>query len=203
MKKLSAILACTLLLSTAFSQTKISIDSVSKHIGEKVTVCGEVYGVKSFDKTTYINVGASYPNSPLTIVIFKTDVDKNFKEAPEKLYANQQICVTGVVKEYKGKAEIIVSHPRKIIIEGKPWFYSGTISSYPSQNFSIMNSFFKTIIAGYGAKKLGGGCFSTILIFFVIYWALGNCGKQQQPVKQGQDMHAPASTAPVVAAARL
>lgn len=38
-----------------------------------------------------------------------------------------------------------------------------------------MNNFLRTIIAGYGAKKLGGGCLSTILIFFVIYWALGNC----------------------------
>ena len=39
-----------------------------------------------------------------------------------------------------------------------------------------MNGFLKTIIAGYGAKKLGGGCISTILIFIVIYWALGNFG---------------------------
>ena len=38
-----------------------------------------------------------------------------------------------------------------------------------------MNNFLRTIIAGYGAKKLGGGCISTILIFIVIYWALGNC----------------------------
>ncbi len=38
-----------------------------------------------------------------------------------------------------------------------------------------MNSFFKTIIAGYGAKKLGGGCLSTILIFVIIYYALGHC----------------------------
>ena len=39
-----------------------------------------------------------------------------------------------------------------------------------------MNNLFKTLIAGYGAKKLGGGCFSTVLIFILIYWALGNCG---------------------------
>jgi hypothetical protein len=38
-----------------------------------------------------------------------------------------------------------------------------------------MNNFLRAIIAGYGAKKLGGGCLSTILIFIVIYWALGNC----------------------------
>lgn len=38
-----------------------------------------------------------------------------------------------------------------------------------------MNNFFRTIIAGYGAKKLGGGCLSTIIIFVVIYYALGHC----------------------------
>ena len=41
-----------------------------------------------------------------------------------------------------------------------------------------MNNIFKTLIAGYGAKKLGGGCFSTVLIFILIYWALGTCNKQ-------------------------
>ena len=43
-----------------------------------------------------------------------------------------------------------------------------------------MNNFLRTIIAGYGAKKLGGGCFSTILIFIVIYWALGNCNSNNR-----------------------
>lgn len=32
-----------------------------------------------------------------------------------------------------------------------------------------MNGFFRTIIAGYGAKKLGGGCLGTIVIFIIIY----------------------------------
>ncbi|WP_423146214.1 hypothetical protein [Rubrolithibacter danxiaensis] len=41
-----------------------------------------------------------------------------------------------------------------------------------------MNKFFRALIAGYGAKKLGGGCFSTILIFILIYVALGQCNKQ-------------------------
>jgi hypothetical protein len=38
-----------------------------------------------------------------------------------------------------------------------------------------MNNFFKALIAGYGAKKLGGGCISTVIIFMVIWWALGHC----------------------------
>ena len=40
-----------------------------------------------------------------------------------------------------------------------------------------MNSFFRGIIAAYGAKKLGGGCFSTIVIFILIYVLLGQCNQ--------------------------
>ena len=38
-----------------------------------------------------------------------------------------------------------------------------------------MNKLFRGLIAGYGAKKLGGGCFSTILIFAVIWFLLEGC----------------------------
>ena len=48
-----------------------------------------------------------------------------------------------------------------------------------------MPDWLKALIAGYGAKKLGGGCFSTILIFVVIYYALGKCNPSQAPVRQG------------------
>lgn len=36
-----------------------------------------------------------------------------------------------------------------------------------------MNGFFKAIIAGYGAKKLGGGCLGTIIVFIILYFLLG------------------------------
>lgn len=38
-----------------------------------------------------------------------------------------------------------------------------------------MNNFFRGIIAAWGAKKLGGGCLSTIIIFVLIYSLLGKC----------------------------
>lgn len=38
-----------------------------------------------------------------------------------------------------------------------------------------MNKFLRTIIAGYGAKKWGGGCLGTIVVFIIIYYALGHC----------------------------
>ncbi len=40
-----------------------------------------------------------------------------------------------------------------------------------------MNKLFRGLIAGYGAKKLGGGCLGTIVVFIIIYVLLGqvNC----------------------------
>ena len=38
-----------------------------------------------------------------------------------------------------------------------------------------MNNLFRGLIAGYGAKKIGGGCLSTIVVFAIIWWALGSC----------------------------
>jgi hypothetical protein len=43
-----------------------------------------------------------------------------------------------------------------------------------------MNRFFRFIIAAWGAKKLGGGCLSTIVIFIVIYLLLGQCNQQSK-----------------------
>ena len=50
-----------------------------------------------------------------------------------------------------------------------------------------MNNLFRGLIAGYGAKKLGGGCFSTILIFVVIWVVLGQCGATYDPNDFPQD----------------
>lgn len=51
-----------------------------------------------------------------------------------------------------------------------------------------MNNFFRGIIAAWGAKKLGGGCLSTIVIFIIIYTLLGKCNNNTQaqtnPVKE-------------------
>lgn len=38
-----------------------------------------------------------------------------------------------------------------------------------------MNNIFRGLIAGYGAKKLGGGCLSTIVVFVIIWLILGQC----------------------------
>ncbi len=57
-----------------------------------------------------------------------------------------------------------------------------------------MNKLIRALIAGYGAKKLGGGCISTIIIFIVIYYALGTCNSH--PVQTVPQNHS-STRAPV------
>jgi len=40
---------------------------------------------------------------------------------------------------------------------------------------TIMNNIFRGLLAGYGAKKLGGGCFGTIIVFIILWVLLGQC----------------------------
>jgi DNA/RNA endonuclease YhcR with UshA esterase domain len=110
MKKLflSVMIFCAAVISA--SAQKITPDDAAKHIGETVTICGKIYGGKYFDngnKMTLLNMGAAYPKSPLTIVINAED-RKNFKNAPEDFFSNKTVCITGVVKEYKGKPQIFI-----------------------------------------------------------------------------------------------
>ncbi len=36
-----------------------------------------------------------------------------------------------------------------------------------------MSTLFRGLVAGYGAKKLGGGIVTTILVFVLLWWVLG------------------------------
>jgi hypothetical protein len=53
---------------------------------------------------------------------------------------------------------------------------AGTVPALPRANLNPrpMNRLFAALGAGWGAKKLGGGCFTTVLIFLLLYWLLRN-----------------------------
>ena len=50
-----------------------------------------------------------------------------------------------------------------------------------------MNKLLRALIAGWGAKKIGGGCISTIIVFIIIYYALGTCNSH--PVQTVPQKH--------------
>ena len=109
-----------ILLSTdSIAQTQISIDSVSAYIGKTVKVCDKVAGtfVTKGDKpVTYLNLGADYPNSKLTIVIFQKDL-VNFPITPRDHYKGMDVCVTGEVGTYKEKVQIVANKPEQIEVK--------------------------------------------------------------------------------------
>lgn len=49
---------------------------------------------------------------------------------------------------------------------------AGTLSAWSAS----MSKLLRGIAAGWGAKKLGGGCLSTILVFAVLWYVLGHFG---------------------------
>jgi DNA/RNA endonuclease YhcR with UshA esterase domain len=71
---------------------------------------------KSDKPVTYLNLGAEYPNSKLTIVIFQKDLI-NFQFVPSDHYKGMSVCVTGVVKKYKDRFEIISNKQEQIEIK--------------------------------------------------------------------------------------
>jgi len=98
------------------AQAQISIDSVSAYIGKTVKVCDKVAGtfVTKGDKpVNYLNLGAEFPNSKLTIVIFQKDLI-NFPITPSDHYKGMYVCVTGEIGTYRDKLQIIVNKPNVI-----------------------------------------------------------------------------------------
>ena len=113
-----------LLFAIAFSQVvsaqTFTPDEASKHVGEKVTICGKVFGGRFFETSknspTLLNMGAAYPASPLTIMI-PGDVRTKLGYAPETELKEKNICVTGEIILYKERPEIIVNDVSQLEIK--------------------------------------------------------------------------------------
>lgn len=89
--------------STSQAVKEISLSEVSSHLNETVKVCGKIYGEKSLSNMVLLDMGASYPNQLLTVVL-RDEAKNNWKPSDKSA-----ICVTGKLIDYKGKPEIVVS----------------------------------------------------------------------------------------------
>jgi hypothetical protein len=97
--------------NTGEKAPKIELSSLINHIGDEVTVSGKVYGFKDLGSLVLLNVGAAYPNQPLTVVL-----RGKAKELATKV-DGKQITITGKISEYKGKPQIEVSDSEMIIMQ--------------------------------------------------------------------------------------
>lgn len=85
-------------------------------------VCGTVasthYASAAEGRPTFLNFDRPHPEQSLTVVIWGTD--RGAFGEPEQRYAGQRICVTGKIRLYKGKPEIMASDPSQIEIAPHP-----------------------------------------------------------------------------------
>ncbi|MDZ4758007.1 MAG: hypothetical protein SGJ10_07715 [Bacteroidota bacterium] len=99
------------------SAQKISPDSAKYYEDSVVTVCGKVEGTHVTKAGgVMLNIGATYPNAPFVVVIFKDDVAK-FKYKPADFLKGKNICVAGKIVIFKDKPEIIAKNPNQIKVE--------------------------------------------------------------------------------------
>ncbi|NPV02889.1 MAG: hypothetical protein HPY53_16065 [Brevinematales bacterium] len=92
-------------------------EEAALYIGKQVMVEGKIVLSKNTGKVCYLNFHANYKKY-LTAVIFASDLPK-FSMNPEQFYLNKTVKISGVVKEYQGKPEIILNSPSQIVIIGK------------------------------------------------------------------------------------
>jgi len=119
MKKSSLLFAFLFSAVYLFAQEPVSADSLAKYEGQLVTVCAKVTGThitNGKSKTTFINFGKPFPNHTFSVVIFEKDL-QNFTYKPAKKLLDKKICVSGKIKIYNGKPEMIISLEDQIRIE--------------------------------------------------------------------------------------
>lgn len=115
---LVALLLFAALVRPAFAQKSLSAAEAKEHIGEVATVCGTVvttrYAGSTKGSPTFLNLDKAYPNQVFTIVIWGSDRSKFGR--PEVDYREKRICVTGKIREYRGKPEIVADDPGTISV---------------------------------------------------------------------------------------
>lgn len=108
-----------ILLCIAYSlfASSIPTSKALNYIGMNKTVCGKVvstyYARQSSGSPTFLNFDLPYPNQLFTAVIFE-EYRNNFKSKPEKYYKYKNICVKGVITEYRGVPQIILKNNSQI-----------------------------------------------------------------------------------------
>jgi hypothetical protein len=105
-----------LLAAPLAEAAQLSPEEAGKHVGETTTVCGTVasarFSTRSARQPTFLNLGRPYPDQLFTIVIFGSDRAKF--GAPETTYLRQRVCASGVITQYKGRPEMVVSEPAQL-----------------------------------------------------------------------------------------
>ncbi|GEA51445.1 hypothetical protein VIN01S_22490 [Vibrio inusitatus NBRC 102082] len=95
----------------------ITPDSALRFVDTHATVCGKVVQITDFAKGNYLNFDRMFPQTEFSVVIWKSDANHVAQdESLYTTYSNQNVCVTGEVSSYNGRAQIIVKNPHQLAV---------------------------------------------------------------------------------------
>lgn len=94
------------------SQSYIQSSNSTQYVGQTKTVCGQVVQYKKFSKGVYLNFDRPYPNPTFTAVIWQNNshISQQLQDIE-----NKTLCIHGVIEEYKGKPQMVLSSMDQII----------------------------------------------------------------------------------------
>jgi endonuclease G len=106
-----------------YEKGQVTAKQAKYFVGDECTVCGTVVATKFHENgttnPTYINLDKKFPEQVFTLVIFGKD-RVNFTYEPDKFLYNKTICIKGLVGEFKGTPQMVITSPDAIqIIESK------------------------------------------------------------------------------------
>lgn len=92
----------------------VSWEDAGRYVGSLVSVEGKIVLAHNTGKVCYLNFHPNWKRY-FSLVIFASDFAR-FPSPPEKAYFEKQVRVTGIVKEYEGRPEMVISSPEQIQI---------------------------------------------------------------------------------------
>jgi len=94
---------------------RISYTEAPEHVGEYACVAGRVDHVYTSQKgTIFINFRPDYKTSPFGVVIFGSDA---YKFSKPNQYEGKTVEITGLIRSYQGRPEIVLNDPAQIKIK--------------------------------------------------------------------------------------
>ena len=91
-------------------------EDAASRMGETATVCGVVASAKfeahARSQPTLLDLGKSYPHAVFTAVIYGDHRSKF--GTPETSLRGKRVCVTGQIRDYGGRPEVILRDPSQL-----------------------------------------------------------------------------------------
>lgn len=107
-------------LGLASSQVGISPEEAGQYVNKFASVCGKavqsIYMPDLANQPTFIYLEKPYPDQIFTVVIWGSNRTR-FPRPPDALFTGTDICVGGMIINYRDTPQIIVDDPAQIRVK--------------------------------------------------------------------------------------